>query len=116
MLAKWSSIWMRRSSISWCERQSLVAGRWSLAKCRFLASLGTTIRRGVANDQRPTTSDQRRTTMTQIKFGTDGSRRLTADDFTFDNLRRIALSLASYVPHHHPPPHTLLLLSDPLVL
>src|SRR5258708_33608008 len=103
MLAKWSSIWMRRSSISWCERQSLVAGRWSLAKCRFLASLGTTIRRGVANDQRPTTSDQRRTTMTQIKFGTDGWRGLIADDFTFDNVRRVAGAIASYVLKHEDP-------------
>jgi phosphomannomutase len=35
--------------------------------------------------------------MTQIKFGTDGWRGLIADDFTFDNVRRVASAIASYV-------------------
>jgi phosphomannomutase len=36
--------------------------------------------------------------MTQeIKFGTDGWRGLIADDFTFDNVRRVAFAIASYV-------------------
>jgi phosphomannomutase len=35
--------------------------------------------------------------MTQIKFGTDGWRGLIADDFTFDNVRRVAGAIASYV-------------------
>jgi phosphomannomutase len=36
--------------------------------------------------------------MTQeIKFGTDGWRGIIADDFTFDNVRRVAGSIASYV-------------------
>ena len=33
----------------------------------------------------------------QIKFGTDGWRGLIADDFTFDNVRRVAGAIASYV-------------------
>ncbi len=35
--------------------------------------------------------------MTQIKFGTDGWRGFIADDFTFDNVRRVAGAIASYV-------------------
>ncbi|MFZ0481740.1 MAG: phosphoglucomutase/phosphomannomutase family protein, partial [Terriglobales bacterium] len=35
--------------------------------------------------------------MTQIKFGTDGWRGLIADDFTFENIRRVAGAIASYV-------------------
>jgi phosphomannomutase len=33
----------------------------------------------------------------QIKFGTDGWRGVIADDFTFDNVRRVAGAIASYV-------------------
>src|SRR5258708_27413670 len=33
----------------------------------------------------------------EIKFGTDGWRRIIADDFTFDNVRRVAGAIASYV-------------------
>src|SRR5271168_2073536 len=33
----------------------------------------------------------------EIKFGTDGWRGIIADDFTFDNVRRIAGAIASYV-------------------
>src|SRR5579863_195190 len=32
-----------------------------------------------------------------IKFGTDGWRGIIADDFTFDNVRRVAGAIASYV-------------------
>jgi phosphomannomutase len=35
--------------------------------------------------------------MTEIKFGTDGWRGVIADDFTFDNVRRVAGAIASYV-------------------
>jgi phosphomannomutase len=38
--------------------------------------------------------------MTQIKFGTDGWRGLIADDFTFDNVRRVAGAIAAYVIKH----------------
>jgi phosphomannomutase len=38
--------------------------------------------------------------MTQIKFGTDGWRGLIADDFTFDNVRRVAAAIAKYVRKH----------------
>ncbi|HXY78531.1 MAG TPA: phosphoglucomutase/phosphomannomutase family protein [Candidatus Acidoferrales bacterium] len=41
--------------------------------------------------------------MTQIKFGTDGWRGLIADDFTFDNIRRVAGAIASYVLKHEDP-------------
>jgi phosphomannomutase len=46
------------------------------------------------NDQRPTTS---------IKFGTDGWRGVIADDFTFENVRRVAGAIASYVLKHEDP-------------
>src|SRR5437762_2338754 len=32
-----------------------------------------------------------------IKFGTDGWRGITADDFTFDNVRRVAQGTAQYM-------------------
>ncbi len=42
--------------------------------------------------------------MTQeIKFGTDGWRGIIADDFTFDNVRRVAGAIASYVLDHEEP-------------
>src|SRR5215470_830178 len=36
----------------------------------------------------------------EIKFGTDGWRGIIADDFTFDNVRRVAGAIASYVIKH----------------
>ena len=41
--------------------------------------------------------------MTQIKFGTDGWRGIIADDFTFDNVRRVAGAITSYVLKHEDP-------------
>jgi phosphomannomutase len=41
--------------------------------------------------------------MTQIKFGTDGWRGLIADDFTFDNVRRVAAAIAGYISKHEDP-------------
>jgi phosphomannomutase len=42
--------------------------------------------------------------MTQaIKFGTDGWRGVIADDFTFDNVRRVAGAIASYVVKYEDP-------------
>jgi phosphomannomutase len=38
--------------------------------------------------------------MTEIKFGTDGWRGVIADDFTFENVRRVAGAIASYVLNH----------------
>ena len=37
---------------------------------------------------------------TQIKFGTDGWRGIIADDFTFDNVRRVGNAMAIYVHQH----------------
>jgi alpha-D-glucose phosphate-specific phosphoglucomutase len=37
---------------------------------------------------------------TQIKFGTDGWRGIIADDFTFDNVRRVGNAMAIYVHKH----------------
>jgi phosphomannomutase len=52
------------------------------------------------NDERPT-ADTTRTT--DIKFGTDGWRAVIADYFTFENVRRVAGAIASYVlKHEHP--------------
>jgi alpha-D-glucose phosphate-specific phosphoglucomutase len=39
----------------------------------------------------------------EIKFGTDGWRGIIADDFTFDNVRRVANAIASYVLKHEDP-------------
>src|SRR5208282_2939895 len=57
---------------------------------------------GARNLYLRTASGEQRTTdpMTQIKFGTDGWRGLIADDFTFDNVRRVAGAIASYVLKH----------------
>jgi len=42
--------------------------------------------------------------MTQpIKFGTDGWRAIIADDFTFDNVRRVSAAIAGYVTKHEDP-------------
>ena len=38
--------------------------------------------------------------MTNIKFGTDGWRGIIADDFTFENVRRVAGAIDSYVLNH----------------
>jgi alpha-D-glucose phosphate-specific phosphoglucomutase len=37
---------------------------------------------------------------TEIKFGTDGWRGIIADDFTFDNVRRVGNAMATYVHNH----------------
>src|ERR1700751_1599044 len=43
--------------------------------------------------------------MTQeIKFGTDGWRGIIADDFTFENVRRVAGAIAGYVLNNEDPP------------
>jgi phosphomannomutase len=52
----------------------------------------------MTNPGKPTTNDQRPTTA--IKFGTDGWRAVIADDFTFNNVRRVAGGIASYVLKH----------------
>jgi alpha-D-glucose phosphate-specific phosphoglucomutase len=38
-----------------------------------------------------------------IKFGTDGWRGIIADDFTYENVRRVAGAIASYVVKHENP-------------
>ena len=38
--------------------------------------------------------------MPEIKFGTDGWRGFIADDFTFDNVRRVSGAIAGYVLKH----------------
>jgi phosphomannomutase len=39
----------------------------------------------------------------EIRFGTDGWRGVIADDFTFDNVRRVAGAIASYVRKYEDP-------------
>jgi phosphomannomutase len=41
--------------------------------------------------------------MTTIKFGTDGWRGVIADDYTFDNVRRVANAIAKYVLKNEDP-------------
>ena len=38
--------------------------------------------------------------MTTIKFGTDGWRGIIADDFTYENVRRVATAIAAYTLKH----------------
>jgi phosphomannomutase len=47
--------------------------------------------------------------MTDIKFGTDGWRGIIADDFTFENVRRVAGAISSYVLKHEDPAHGLII-------
>ena len=60
-----------------------------------------------ANDERRTTRDNQQPT-TPIKFGTDGWRAIIADDYTFENVRRVAGAIASYVLKHEDPAHGLI--------
>ncbi|HXY15966.1 MAG TPA: phosphoglucomutase/phosphomannomutase family protein [Terriglobales bacterium] len=41
--------------------------------------------------------------MAEIKFGTDGWRGVIADDFTYENVRRVAAAIAAYVLKHEEP-------------
>ena len=41
--------------------------------------------------------------MSKIKFGTDGWRGVIADDFTYDNVRRVAGAIAAYIRQHEDP-------------
>lgn len=41
--------------------------------------------------------------MTQIKFGTDGWRGIIADDFTYENVRKVAGAIAAYILKHEDP-------------
>jgi len=41
--------------------------------------------------------------MAEIKFGTDGWRGIIAEDFTYDNVGRVAAAIASYVLRHEDP-------------
>src|SRR5579884_3547536 len=54
-----------------------------------------------------TTDDQRPTICSRpsnpIRFGTDGWRAVIADDFTFENVRRVAGAIASYVLKYEDP-------------
>src|SRR5438552_5372524 len=52
----------------------------------------------------PLTTNDRR----PIKFGTDGWRAVIADDFTFENVRRVAGAIASYVLKHENASHGLI--------
>ena len=47
--------------------------------------------------------------MTNIKFGTDGWRGIIADDFTYENVRRVAAAIAAYVLKDEEPSHGLVI-------
>ncbi|MGA2961402.1 MAG: phosphoglucomutase/phosphomannomutase family protein [Candidatus Korobacteraceae bacterium] len=47
-----------------------------------------------------------------IKFGTDGWRAIIADDFTFENVRRVSRAIANYIHHHEDPAKGVLLAYD----
>ena len=61
-------------------------------------------RRLKTNGERPTTNDEQPMINDRpITFGTDGWRGLIAEDFTFDNVRRVAGGIAAYVLRHENP-------------
>ena len=62
----------------------------------------TTVEAPTTKDQGPSTSSDQPSTV-PIEFGTDGWRAVIADDFTFDNVRRVAGAIASYVLKHEDP-------------
>jgi len=37
---------------------------------------------------------------TEIKFGTDGFRGIIADDFTYENVRKITFAISKYILRH----------------
>jgi phosphomannomutase len=47
-----------------------------------------------------------------IKFGTDGWRAIIADDFTFENVRRVSRAIANYIYRHEDPARGVLLAYD----
>jgi len=47
--------------------------------------------------------------MTDIKFGTDGWRGIIADDFTYENVRRVAAAISAYVLKHEEPSRGLII-------
>jgi phosphomannomutase len=47
-----------------------------------------------------------------IKFGTDGWRAIIADDFTFENVRRVSRAIAHYIHRHEDPAKGVLLAYD----
>src|SRR6059058_5504060 len=64
--------------------------------------IATGIHEPTTKDQRPTTSAEQ-PSAAAITFGTDGWRAVIADDFTFENVRRVAGAIASYVLKHEDP-------------
>ena len=48
----------------------------------------------------------------QIKFGTDGWRGVIADDYTFENVRRVAHAIANYVHQYEDPSRGILVAYD----
>jgi phosphomannomutase len=48
----------------------------------------------------------------EIKFGTDGWRGIIADDFTFENVRRVAGAIASYVAKYEQPQYGVIIGHD----
>ena len=47
--------------------------------------------------------------MDEIKFGTDGWRGVIAEDYTFENVRRVAGAIAAYVLKNEDPSHGLVI-------
>jgi phosphomannomutase len=50
--------------------------------------------------------------MQQIKFGTDGWRGVIADDYTYENVRRVAHAIANYVHQYEDPSKGILVAYD----
>ena len=48
----------------------------------------------------------------KISFGTDGWRGVIADDYTYENVRRVAHAIACYVHHHEDPTRGVLVAYD----
>src|SRR5215471_15258649 len=60
--------------------------------------MGTAAQESTTESRPPTTfSASDEPTAVPIKFGTDGWRAVIAEDFIYDNVRRVAGAIASYV-------------------
>jgi len=71
--------------------------------------MGTAAQESTTESRPPTTfSASDEPTAVPIKFGTDGWRAVIADDFTYDNVRRVAGAIASYVLKQEDPAHGLI--------
>lgn len=93
------------------SRRSSALGRWPERPQEMSETTVSKVEQLEMSDSRRTESQEPRAAepatnqaaATPIKFGTDGWRGIIADDYTFENVRRAAGAIASYVLKHEDP-------------